>query len=263
MPCRKFLRAEQIGVAPGRAFRGVAELLEGIGEQRAGGLVVGIGEHQMAHGLRDEAKFALGKILCRAREDRVRAAHILDIFPAGLDRRQRIEIDRIGVVPAEIFLVDRLHIVPDVAVIAARLPGAVEARRQADGLGDLGRGQPVVHQADGLVMRELVEIALLADHGVDPLMAPHRPMMLAAHRVRLAAPHLQGLAEIFRPGQRVAHVGAAERQQIVEIMRAVFREIQQLVARNEEVHLRRRLAVRRHLEFEFDPVDDRACRRSP
>ena len=105
-------------------------------------------------------------------------------------------------------------------------------------------------------MRELVEIALLADHGVDALAAPDRPVVLAAHRVGLAAPHLQRLAEIFRPGQRIAHVGAAERQQIVEIVRAVFREVQQLVARDEEMHLRRRFAVRRHLEFEFEPVDD-------
>jgi hypothetical protein len=44
----QFLRAEQIGVAPGRAFRGITELLERVGKQRAGGLMVGLGEHQMA-----------------------------------------------------------------------------------------------------------------------------------------------------------------------------------------------------------------------
>ena len=104
-------------------------------------------------------------------------------------------------------------------------------------------------------MGELVEVALLADHGVDPLLSPHRPVVLAAHRIGLAAPHLQGLAEIFRPRQRVAHVGATERQQIVEVVRAVLRQVQQLVARNEEMHFRRGLGVRRHLEFEFDPVD--------
>ena len=38
-------------------------------------------------------------------------------------------------------------------------------------------------------------------------------------------------------------------------MGAVFREVEQLVARHEEVHFRRRFAVRRHLEFERDPVD--------
>ena len=177
----------------------------------------------MADGLRDETKFALGEIVSRARKDRVGPAHILDIFPAGRDRRQRIEIDRVGVVPAEILLVDRLHIMPDVAVVAARVPGGVEARRQFYRFRDLGGRQPVVHQPDGLVMREFIEIALLADHGVDALFSPDRPMVLAAHRLRLAAPHLQRLAQIFRPGERIADIGAAEWQQIVKIMRAVLR----------------------------------------
>src|SRR5205085_10088748 len=65
-----------------------------------------------------------------------RAAHVFDIFPPGLDRRQRIEVGGVGIIPAEIFLIDRLHIVPDVAVIAARMPRAFEAFRQRDGLGD-------------------------------------------------------------------------------------------------------------------------------
>src|SRR6202171_6443054 len=92
----------------------------------------------MAHGLRDEAKFALRKILGRTLKDRIGAAHVFDIFFSGLDRRERIEIDGIGVIPAEILLVDRLHIMPDMAVVAARVPGAVEARRQPDRLGNLG-----------------------------------------------------------------------------------------------------------------------------
>ncbi len=135
----QLLRAEQISVAPGRTFRGIAELLEGVGEQRACRLVVGIGEHQMAHCLRDKTEFAFGKILARAIEDRLRTAHVLDILLAAFDRRQRIEVDGIGVVPAEIFLVDRLHVVADVAVIAAAVPGAVEALGQLDRFGDLGR----------------------------------------------------------------------------------------------------------------------------
>ena len=210
----------------------------------------------MAERLRHEAEFTLVKIRARPSEDGVGTAHVLDILFPGLDRRQRIEIDRVGVVPAEIFLVDRLHVMADMAVVTAAVPGALQALRQLDRLGDLGGVQAVVHQADGLVMREFVEVALLADHGVDALAAPHRPVMLAAHRLGLAAPQMQRLVEIFRPRQRIAHVGAAERQQIVEIMRAVLGEVQKLVARQEEVHLRRRFAVRRHLEFEFDAVDD-------
>ena len=79
----------------------------------------------MAHRLRDKAEFTLGKILARAIEDRLRAAHIFDILLAAFDRRQRIKVDGIGVVPAEIFLVDRFHVMADVAVIATAVPGAI------------------------------------------------------------------------------------------------------------------------------------------
>src|ERR1700738_3769675 len=104
----------------------------------------------MTHGFRDEAKFALRKILGPTLKDRSGAAHVFDIFFAGLDRRERIEIDGIGVIPAEILLVDRLHIMPDMAVVAARVPGAIEARRQSNRLSDFGGREPMIHQADGL-----------------------------------------------------------------------------------------------------------------
>ena len=41
------------------------------------------------------------------------------------------------------------------------------------------------------------EPALQMDHAVDALLSPDRPVMLAAHRLGLAAPHLQGFAEIL------------------------------------------------------------------
>src|SRR5207253_8371395 len=117
---------------PGRAFRRIAELLESIGEQRAGRLIIRLGEYQVTYRLRDKAEFAFDEIPARPRQDRLAAAHILDIFLAGLDRRQRIKIDRVGVIPAEIFLVDRFHVVPDVAVIASAVPGALQACGQTE-----------------------------------------------------------------------------------------------------------------------------------
>jgi len=64
--------------------------------------MVGIGEHQMAHALRDERNSPLAKSFTARSRMASAAAHVLDIFLAGLDRRQRIEIDGVGVVPAEI-----------------------------------------------------------------------------------------------------------------------------------------------------------------
>ena len=120
-------------------------MLEGVRKQRARRLIVGIGKHQMAHRLRDETEFAARKILARPRQQRIGTTHIVDVFFPRLDRRQRIEMDRIGVIPAEIFLVDRLHIMPDVTIVAARMPGTFQALRQADGLGDLARRQTMIH----------------------------------------------------------------------------------------------------------------------
>src|SRR5258705_11693029 len=105
-------------------------------------------------------------------EDRYRPAHVFDVSLPGLDRRQWIEMDGIGVVPAEIFLVDRLHIVPDMAVVATPVPRAVEAFRQTNCLADFGCRQSVIHQATGLVGRELLEVTLLADHVVHAVAAP-------------------------------------------------------------------------------------------
>src|SRR5258708_33623810 len=129
----------------------------------------------MAHRLGHETKFALRKILPRTRKDRVRAAHVLDVLLAALDRRQRIEIDRVGVVPAEIFLIDRLHIMPDMAVVTAAVPRALEARRQFYRFCDLSSRRSVIHQTDGLVMRAPIDIAPLAGRVVDALGAPPRP----------------------------------------------------------------------------------------
>ena len=78
----QFLGTEAIGVAPGRALGGVAELLERVRKKRAGRGIVGIGEHEVADGLRHETEFALGEVSRRALEDRVGAAHVLDILPA-------------------------------------------------------------------------------------------------------------------------------------------------------------------------------------
>src|ERR1700730_3107660 len=132
----------------------------------------------MAPGLGHEAELTLGKIPGVACAELRRAAHILVVLFAGPDRRQRIEMDGFGVVPAEIFLVDRFDVMPDVAVIAARMPRTVEARRQFYRFRDFGGREAMVHQADGLVMGEFVEITLLPDHGVDALATPDRPVVL-------------------------------------------------------------------------------------
>ena len=69
-------------------------------------------------------------------------------------------------------MVDRLGIVAQRAVIAARRPFVGEACRQLQPLGDLGRGEAMIEQPHGLVVDELVEVALLFEEGDDRALPP-------------------------------------------------------------------------------------------
>jgi hypothetical protein len=91
-----------------------------------------LGEDDVAHGLGDEAVFAPLEILARP-PDRCRgAAHVLDVLAPALDGRQRVEAGGVGVVPAEVALVDRLRVVAVRAVVAARVPSSGEAFRRGE-----------------------------------------------------------------------------------------------------------------------------------
>ena len=59
---------------------------------------------------------------------------------------------------------------------------------------------------------------------------------------------------------RVAHQGAAQREQVVQGVRGVLRHAQRAAVREVEVHLGRRLGARRHLEHDPHAVDRRAPR---
>ncbi len=115
-------------------------MFQRIGAELARGLVGGIGEHQLAGDTSHPAILPGREIGAGPLQHRLGPAHIFDLLSRGFHPRQRIEIGRIGVVPAEIELIDRLGIVAQRAVIAARRPFAGQARRQFQLLRDLGRG---------------------------------------------------------------------------------------------------------------------------
>ncbi len=54
---------------------------------------------------------------------------------------------------------------------------------------------------------------------------------------------------------RIAHERAAQREHVVQVVRRVLRHAERPVPGEEEVHLRRRLGARRHLEHHVDAVD--------
>ena len=64
------------------------------------------------------------------------------------------------------------------------------------------------------------------------------------------------LVDVLRPVERVAHLGASDRHQVVHVVRAVLRHAQPAAIGKEEVHLRRRLGLGRQLEHDPHAVDD-------
>ena len=72
----------------------------------------------------------------------------------------RIEVGRVGIVPAEIALIDGLRIVAVGAIVAAVGPFIGQRRRRNKGFGDLRLRQPLVHQPDGLVVEIFIILAL-------------------------------------------------------------------------------------------------------
>ena len=248
-------RAGQVGVAPGRGLRLVAELLEGVGAQCARRLVVGLGEHHLIRHLRHPAVLAAREVLARMRQRRLGAAHVGERLFRRLDWRQRIEVGGIAVVPAEIALVHRLRVVAHRAVIAAHRPFARQLGRQIEHLGDLRRFPAVVHQAHRLVVHVLVEVALLREEIADARAAPGRPVVLADQHLGLIAEQLQRLREVMRPQPRVAHHRAAQRAEVVQVAGGVLRHVEHAAGGHEHVHLGRCLGARCELEHDLDAVD--------
>ena len=246
---------EEIRVAPGRRLRRIAELLEGVGAELPGVGVRGIGEDDVAHGLGDEAVLAPREVLARPPDHGPGAAHVLDVLLPALDRRQRVEVGGIGVVPADVPLIDRLRVVAQRPVVAARVPRGGEALRRGETLGDLGRLVAVVHEAHRLVVQVLVEITLLAEVVEHAPVVPHRPVVLGEDDLGVAPEPVDRLVQVPGPGVGVARLRPPDGIDVVQVVGRVLGEVQRPERGIEHVHLGRRLRLRRELEHDLDPVD--------
>ena len=145
----------------------------------------------------------------------VRTAGQFDIALAGRHRRQLVQVRRIRVVPAHVVLVHGPGVVAHRAVIAAHVQMVLQGFGQRDRLCHFGTVQAGVDQAHGLVMNELVGVALLGDEITDAFLAPDRPVVLVEHHFRFAHP-LQRLVHVVGPLQGITHLGTAHRVNVVQ-----------------------------------------------
>ena len=141
------------------------------------------------------------------------------------------------------------------AVVAAVVPLLVELGRQLDHVGDLDAGVALVQQVQRLVVDVLVKVALLLPVVDDLVVAPHRPVMALELHVGLVAVEIDGLVEIARPLERIAHLRAAQREDVVQRVGGVLRHPHGAELREVGVHLGRGLGAGRHLEHHAHAVD--------
>ena len=123
-------------------------------------------------------------------------------------------------------------------------------------LGDLGALIALVDQAQGLVVQVGVQVALNREILDDALACPRRPVVRREHHIGTVAERVDGLGEVLRPDVRVPHERAAQREQVVQRVGGVLGHAQSTELREVEVHLRRRLGARSHLELDLHAVDD-------
>ncbi len=255
-------RALQVDRAPWTGLGLVAHLLVGVRQQLLALPVVRVGEDDVLERLGHPAVLALVEVGLRLLQDRRGAAHVLDVLLRRLLRRQLVERRRVGVVEAHVALIDGAGVVLHRAVVAAVVPLLVELGRQLDHVGDLDAGVALVHQVHRLVVDVLVHVAVLLPVVDDLRVAPYRPVVALELDLGVLAVEIDRLVEEARPLQRIAHLRAAQRQDVVQRVGRVLRHPHRLELREVRVHLGRRLGARRHLEHHLHAVDRDASRRS-
>ena len=80
-------------------------------------------------------------------------------------------------------------------------------------------------------------------------------MVLRQDHIAARSVTVQGHMQVFRPRQRIAYLGAAQRAQVVHVVGGVLGQVQRALGRKIEMHFRRRLGFGRELELDLDAVD--------
>ncbi|MNQ71359.1 hypothetical protein D3C85_860230 [compost metagenome] len=230
-------------------------MLVAVGQQVLRRGIVRFGEHHLLGRLGHPAVLTLGEVDLGLLQHRCRAAHIFDVLLRRRLRRQLVEVGWIAVVPAHVTLIDRLGIVLEGAVVAAPLPEGLKLRWQLDRLGDFLAGIAQVHQAHRLIVDVLVEGALLLQVVVDLRLAPLRPVVTLEAHLGLVTEQCAGLADVLRPLQGIAHLGATQGEDVVHHGGGVLGHPHGLVVREVGVHLHRCLGTGGHLELHAHAID--------
>ncbi|MNN38310.1 hypothetical protein D3C81_1523010 [compost metagenome] len=170
--------------------------------------------------------------------------------------RQFVQGRRITGKPAQVQHVRRLDIVVQRTVVAPVGEAAGEFFRQFDLLGDLDHGVTLVGQAQGFVVDIAVHVPLRRQLITHFLATPDRPVVHGEHDLGIVAPHFQRFVEVFRPGQWVTDLRAAQGIGVVHRVGGVFGGIDRLLLLDVIEHFGRRFTTRRIQELVGQAIDD-------
>ena len=140
-------------------------------------------------------------------------------------------------------------------MVAPAFPLLLQALGQLVDVVDLVDRHALVGQVEDLVVEVGVEVALGAEDLLHAVVAPARPVVGAEHDLGLLAEAVEGLVDVLRPVQGVAHQGAAEGVDVVQGGVDVLGHPEGLHLGDVGVHLRRGFGVRRVLEDHPHAVD--------
>ena len=166
-----------------------------------------------------------------------------------------MEVGWIAIVPADIALIDGLHVVAQGAVVAVGVPLLIQAGWQLEHFGNLDPGVPLVEQAQRLVIHILVEIALVGEILDHIFLPPTRPVVLSQDDLDLVTIKRDIFVQRLCPFLGVAHLGAPQGQDIVQERAGDLRRVERFELGEVDGHLGWRFGAGDHLELHLDAVD--------
>jgi hypothetical protein len=189
----------------------VADLLEDIGQQARGLLVVGLGVYQLVQDFLGQQVLAFVVKLPAAGENLRRAAHHFDVQGSGIAGRQRDERRGIAVPETQVAVDHAPAVVLHRSVVASAFPLLLQALRQIVDVVDLVDRDPLVGQVQDLVVEVGVQVALGAQDVLYPVVAPPRPVVGPEQDLGFLPIQIERRVDVLRPVQGIAHQCPAQR----------------------------------------------------
>ncbi len=157
----KLHSSHQIGI-PGRSrFRLISKLLQGSSLHLTGLYIVGISKDQVIGDSGHQLIVASVIISGQPLQDSICPSHVLGYISGKLLRRKPFQVDGIGIVESQVFLICGLYTHVYLAVESMSIPVLLQGLGKNDHICDLIHGIALVDEVQGLIIDVLVHIPLV------------------------------------------------------------------------------------------------------